>query len=199
MSTRFVVFWCVVAPLVLLSGCATSSRSVNADLFKNPDDLNARLLTLQSDAKQRPISQMEALAKLGVPPDKCGPLGWDRVRDLVFGKNVQIQVREERVEELVKRQKEYTGCSFVYQRVKEEKRPSFSWAGIVGIRSDRNGPEKEIVMVFHNGEFYDAGGFGPNDVNETRTDWVWSLMGALLQNGAEQGGKEGAKKAVNIF
>lgn len=190
---------------IIIFGCSTQFQGINDDLYKDSEELANRLKLLKEKIEQLgDVSEEETFATLGVSKDRCSPMDWERVRKLVYGENIQVRISVDKIDKWREAQKQYAGCSFFYHKVVETVRPVFSFDGIVGKQNDQRGPEQEMVIIFHHGHgssamLYDAGIFGPNDVNRKKTEWIWSLLGKFVEDSTNEGSGKAAKKAMGAF
>ncbi len=173
----------LTAGLVLLTGCAGaialpgSDETVNRSIYKTPDDLMDRLRGLRPG-----MPQADVFTVLGRQEKDMDRLERNEILISLYGSS-SVEFRDGKIgqDEQSRFLQSLYGYRFNYKKVEKE----HGFASLIRIRTDEDGYDYNVTLVFQNGVLFEAPIVTGGAVHKTSSKTIFDYLnpGNLLKLG----------------
>lgn len=155
----------VVACCLMVACMPIKDESINAELFKDKEEMKVRTAELQ-----RGMNKAEAFEVLNVPIEKFTAMSTPEVQVAVYGNSV-VQGSPSELEKFRQRLLGYEGYSLPYRHVE-----STGSLGFAKMKVDKTGHDLRLVMVFDGGKLMKADVVGDEEYASSEDQYFWSNL-----------------------
>lgn len=164
------LFMGLIALALVLSGCMPmKDENVNTELFKNKEDMRAKVLQLEKG-----MTKTATFEKLGVAPEYFEHLNTEQIQFYVYG-NSQVQGTPEQLEKFKRMIQAYDGYMLPYRQIKSD-----GTFVVTKMKVKKTGHDLRLVLIFEHDKLMRATVEGTPKVNEKEDQHLW---GTIMKRG----------------
>lgn len=151
-----------VVSLGLAACMPINDHEVNADLFKDKEELKVRVADLRPGMHKKAVFE-----KLGIPREKFEFLSAEGVQICLYG-NSQVQGSPEQLEKFRNQLMSYEGYSLPYRNLE-----SNGTLGFGKMKVQKSGHDLRLILVFERDRLIKSAVEGQETVNQKEDQYFW--------------------------